>query len=164
VKRILIAAALVAIMASAAYAAPPPGKGKPENPGQSNAHKAGENGSPNSANNVNNANANNPAKACKKERTDLGVDAFATKYGTNHNLKNAFGKCVSGKAKAKASAEAQAQDEQSTSNAAKQCKKERSDMGVEAFKSKYGTNANKANSFGKCVSSKSKGSGESDDD
>jgi hypothetical protein len=157
-KRFLVVAALVAMTASAAYAAPPPGKGKPENPGQSNAQKAAEN-----ANSANNGNANNPAKACKKERTDLGVDAFGTKYGKNHNLKNAFGKCVSGKAKAKAEAEAQV-DEQGTSNAAKQCKKERTDTGVEAFKSKYGTNANKANAFGKCVSSKSKGSGESDDD
>ena len=31
----------------------------------------------------------------------MGAEAFAKKYGTNHNLKNAFGKCVSGKAKAK---------------------------------------------------------------
>ena len=36
------------------------------------------------------------AKACKAERAS-GAEAFAKKYGTNHNLKNAFGKCVSGK-------------------------------------------------------------------
>ena len=41
------------------------------------------------------------AKACKAERASIGVDAFAKKYGTNHNLKNAFGKCVSGKSKEK---------------------------------------------------------------
>ena len=41
-------------------------------------------------------------------------------------------------------------------NAAKACKAERATMGVEAFKNKYGTNANKANAFGKCVSGKSK--------
>ena len=41
------------------------------------------------------------AKACKAERASIGVDAFAKKYGTNHNLKNAFGKCVSGKSKGK---------------------------------------------------------------
>jgi opacity protein-like surface antigen len=153
-KRFLIAAALVAMIASAAYAAPPD-KGKPENPGQSNEHKAGENGN----------SANNPAKACKKERADLGVTAFNTKYGTNHNLKNAFGKCVSGKAKTKTEGKDEAKDdEQSTSNAAKQCKKERIDMGAAAFATKYGTNANKANAFGKCVSSKAKGNGESDDD
>ena len=36
-------------------------------------------------------------------------------------------------------------------NAAKKCKAERAD-GAEAFQNKYGTNANKANAFGKCVS------------
>ena len=41
------------------------------------------------------------AKACKAERKSLGVEAFNKKYGTNHNLKNAFGKCVSGKSKGK---------------------------------------------------------------
>ena len=40
-------------------------------------------------------------KACKTERAFIGVEAFAKKYGTNHNLKNAFGKCVSGKSKSK---------------------------------------------------------------
>ena len=44
---------------------------------------------------------NAAAKACKAERQSLGVEAFNKKYGTNHNLKNAFGKCVSGKSKAK---------------------------------------------------------------
>ena len=39
------------------------------------------------------------AKACKAERA-AGAEAFARKSGTNHNLKNAFGKCVSGTAKA----------------------------------------------------------------
>ena len=36
----------------------------------------------------------NAAKACKAERA-LDEDAFAVKYGTNHNKRNAFGKCVS---------------------------------------------------------------------
>jgi hypothetical protein len=39
----------------------------------------------------------NRAKACKTERVTLGENAFATKYGTNRNGRNAFGKCVSGK-------------------------------------------------------------------
>jgi hypothetical protein len=38
---------------------------------------------------------NNPAKQCRAERAAIGNDAFAHKYGTNHNHKNAFGKCVS---------------------------------------------------------------------
>jgi len=41
------------------------------------------------------------AQACKAERASVGVEPFAKKYGTNHNLKNAFGKCVSGKSKSK---------------------------------------------------------------
>jgi hypothetical protein len=39
----------------------------------------------------------NASRACKAERTEIGVDAFREKYGTNKNGKNAFGKCVSSK-------------------------------------------------------------------
>lgn len=35
------------------------------------------------------------ADACATERDQLGSDAFAEKYGTNRNKRNAFGKCVS---------------------------------------------------------------------
>jgi hypothetical protein len=41
------------------------------------------------------------AKACKTEGLSTSVEAFAKRYGTNHNLRNAFGKCVSSKARAK---------------------------------------------------------------
>jgi hypothetical protein len=37
----------------------------------------------------------NPAKACAKLRTDMGLTAFRAMFGTNANGKNAFGKCVS---------------------------------------------------------------------
>lgn len=37
----------------------------------------------------------NPAKTCKQRRAELGAEAFALEYGTNANLANAFGKCVS---------------------------------------------------------------------
>jgi hypothetical protein len=37
-------------------------------------------------------------------------------------------------------------------NAAKYCKAARSAQGVDAFNKQYGTNANKKNAFGKCVS------------
>ena len=37
-------------------------------------------------------------------------------------------------------------------NAAKYCKAARSAKGAEAFNTQYGTNANKKNAFGKCVS------------
>ena len=38
---------------------------------------------------------NNPAQRCRAERDSIGRDAFEQKYGTNHNHRNAFGKCVS---------------------------------------------------------------------
>jgi len=41
-------------------------------------------------------------------------------------------------------------------NAAKQCASEHQAMGTDLFKQTYGTNANKSNAFGKCVSSKVK--------
>jgi hypothetical protein len=41
-------------------------------------------------------------------------------------------------------------------NAARACKAERADIGVDAFREKYGTNSNKKNAMGKCVASKRK--------
>ena len=38
------------------------------------------------------------------------------------------------------------------SNAARECRAERSAMGAENFRNKYGTNRNRRNAFGKCVS------------
>jgi hypothetical protein len=71
-----------------------------------------------------------------------------------------FGKCVSEKAKAKEKA-ADAKDQQEATefkNAAKACDDERGDTteSREAFKQQYGTNTNKSNAFGKCVSQKAK--------
>ncbi len=43
-------------------------------------------------------------------------------------------------------------------NAAKKCAAERRSMGDEAFAAEYGTNANKRNAFGKCVSAKTEDS------
>lgn len=37
----------------------------------------------------------NAAKECAAERGKTGTDAFTAEYGTNHNGRNAFGKCVS---------------------------------------------------------------------
>ena len=93
----------------------------------------------------------NAAKDCKAERGDTPESqaAFAEKYGTNKNKKNAFGNCVSQKAKAAAAA---LEDE--IVNAAKTCRAERgnTEASREAFRQKYGTNKNKKNAFGKCVS------------
>jgi hypothetical protein len=96
----------------------------------------------------------NAAKECKAERTaDAG--AFAEKYGTNGNKRNAFGKCVSQKAKAKehAADEQDAEDAAEFKNAAEECDSERT-ADAAAFAETYGTNENNSNAFGKCVSSK----------
>src|SRR3954449_6928817 len=95
----------------------------------------------------------NAAKDCKAER-QADPAAFQQKYGTGKNKKNAFGKCVSQKAhqKTKQAEQSQVQAEE---NAAKQCKDERQADPV-AFQQKYGTNKNKKNAFGKCVSQKAK--------
>jgi colicin import membrane protein len=98
----------------------------------------------------------NAARECRAER-DADREAFEEKYGTNANNRNAFGKCVSAKAKAK-QAEQDAEDAEEAEeieNAAQQCKAERA-ADRKAFEDKYGTNANKRNAFGKCVSQKAK--------
>jgi hypothetical protein len=94
------------------------------------------------------------AKDCKQERgtTDATREAFREKYGTNGNKKNAFGKCVSAGAR-----ERQAERKAARSNASQDCRAERDEMGVEAFREQYGKNGNKKNAFGKCVSSKTSG-------
>jgi hypothetical protein len=95
-------------------------------------------------------------KLCRAERgtTDATKAAFAQKYGTNKNKKNAFGKCVS-----KTTAEQRKQDDTATEDAAevqaaKACSTERGTTTdtIAAFTQKYGTNKNKKNAFGKCVS------------
>ena len=95
----------------------------------------------------------NAAKDCKAERA-ADPAAFQTKYGTGKNKKNAYGRCVSQKAKAKTKQAEQSQV-QAEENAAKQCKAERK-ADPAAFQTKYGTNKNKSNAFGKCVSQKAK--------
>jgi ABC-type transporter MlaC component len=96
----------------------------------------------------------NAAKECKTER-QADAAAFADKYGTNGNKRNAFGKCVSQKAKAKehAADEQDAEEAADFKNAAKECDAERT-ANATAFADKYGTNENDRNAFGKCVSSK----------
>jgi hypothetical protein len=105
----------------------------------------------------------NAAQQCKAEQADPNFAAthggmtFDQFYGTNPNDHNSFGKCVSGKVQA-----AQAQDQASLQNAAQQCRAERSDSNFAAghdgksFTDFYGTNRNKRNAFGKCVSQKAK--------
>ncbi len=101
--------------------------------------------------------AKNAAKECKAERAVDPV-AFGERYGTNKNGKNAFGKCVSSKArKLKADKDQEdAEEADERQSAAKQCDAERTATGEDAFAAKYGTNANKRNAFGKCVSQTAK--------
>jgi hypothetical protein len=102
----------------------------------------------------------NAAKECKAER-DADADAFAEKYGEGKSHKNAYGKCVSQHAKAN-----KAEEDKTDTNdvkAAKACKSEKAED-KDAFADKYGTNANKKNAFGKCVSQNSKKLDEQDDD
>jgi hypothetical protein len=95
--------------------------------------------------------------ACAAEQSDANFAAshdgksFAEFYGTGPKLSNAFSRCVSSKAKA-ASLEAQ----ENTTNAAKTCKAERSEMGVPEFRAEYGKNSSDRNAFGKCVSQHAK--------
>jgi hypothetical protein len=94
-------------------------------------------------------NAGEAKSSCKTEQA-ADPEAFKDKYGTNKNKSNAYGKCVSALAKA-----SDQEDQDNTINAAKQCKAERK-LDPAAFKDKYGTNKNKRNAFGKCVSAVAK--------
>jgi hypothetical protein len=98
----------------------------------------------------------NASQECRAERS-ADAQAFAETYGTNANKRNAFGKCVSQKAREN-EAEADEQDQQEATelkNAAKECAAERN-ADAQAFAETYGTNANKKNAFGKCVSQKAR--------
>jgi hypothetical protein len=100
------------------------------------------------------------AKTCREERGDTEATraAFREKYGTNANKRNAFGKCVSQNAKAKQAEQDQedADEVEAGKNAAQACDAERGETSEsrKAFEEKYGTNHNKRNAFGKCVSQK----------
>jgi hypothetical protein len=101
----------------------------------------------------------NAAKQCKAEQADSNFAAthdgktFDQFYGTNKNGNNAYGKCVSQKAKANKQ-KADEQD-QAVINASRTCRTEQK-ADPAAFKNKYGTNTNKSNAFGKCVSKTAK--------
>ena len=127
-RTLVVVAAFLALSVSAALAAPPedkPGKSAAA-PGQS-AEKTAQ-------------------KALKKQCKELRK--------TNPSAFQA--QCASLKAKkekkAKDESESETEADEARENAAKKCKAERASMGVEAFKNEYGTNPNKANAFGKCVS------------
>jgi hypothetical protein len=99
----------------------------------------------------------NAAHYCKALKKASGAN-FASMFGSK---KNAYGKCVSSTAKKQANRDEQ-QAEEAKTNAAKECKAERSDAGFAAahggktFEQFYGTNKNGKNAYGKCVSAKAK--------
>ena len=140
-KRLLTIAALLlfVLAASAALAAQPSGKDKDQaSPAEAKAEKA-----------------------CKAERGTTAQDAaaFNEKYGTNKNKKNAFGKCVSSKSKDDDEEDEADEDKnKNETNASKKCKAERGTTAasIAAFELKYGTNKNKKNAHGKCVSKSAK--------
>ena len=90
--------------------------------------------------------AKNAAKACKDERA-ADDDAFAEKYGSNKNKRNAYGKCVSQKVQ-----ETTDETTEERVNAAQTCKAQRKDDKA-GFEDQWGT---KRNAFGKCVSATAK--------
>lgn len=90
----------------------------------------------------------NASKECDAEEA-ADPAAFAAKYGTGKNRRNAHGKCVSGKAKAK-TAETVEQETDAIVSAAQSCKAERK-ADPAAFRARYGTNASRSNAFGRCV-------------
>jgi hypothetical protein len=87
----------------------------------------------------------NAAGECRAER-DTDPAAFKEHWGTNHNGRNAFGKCVSSTARDEVAAEVA-----EFKNAAKECKAERKDD-PDGFREHWGTNDNGRNALGKCVS------------
>lgn len=93
------------------------------------------------------------AAGCKAEQADAnfaashGGKSFDQFYGTGKKGANAMSRCLASKRAAESAA-----DKQAVANAARSCKAERKSMGVEPFKAKYGTGADKSNAFGKCVS------------
>jgi hypothetical protein len=100
---------------------------------------------------------------CRAER-EADASAFAERYGKdrgrgderrsengrrhgkNRSERSAFGRCVSQKVR-----QLREEREDEIVNAARQCRTERA-QDREAFANKYGTNENKRNAFGKCVS------------
>jgi hypothetical protein len=95
----------------------------------------------------------NPARTCRALRTQLTASVFDQTYGKNAHDRNAFGKCVS------TTARAQVHNEVKASST---CKTDQSDPnfagthGGKTFEQTYGTNADRSNAFGMCVSSTAK--------
>ncbi len=102
------------------------------------------------------------AKEAKAEaKTAKQECKAAAKAIADKSARKAARKACNKKAEKQVEAEMQETTEERTS-AAETCKKEQ-EADAEAFATKYGTNANKRNAFGKCVSSQAKEQGSDDD-
>ena len=146
-RTLIVVAALLSLSVSAALAAPPADKGKPASPGQS-AAAPGQSAD------------KNAAKKCKAERGKTGVHAFKERTARTPTRRTpSASACRRMVKKARRRGRGRAEDEQAEKNAAKKCQAERDKLGVQPFKDTYGTNANKANAFGKCVSKLAKANG-----
>jgi hypothetical protein len=87
--------------------------------------------------------------ACKTEKHELGTQVFKQTYAAKSTARAMRG-CVAKRVPAV---------EDDAENAADECKAER-DADAAAFSEKYGTNKNKKNAYGKCVSGKSEDAAE----
>ena len=98
-------------------------------------------------------NRNAAEQSCAAEQADAafasshGGKSFAQFYGVGKKGTNALNRCVQAKQDA-----ARAAAKAAVVKASRSCRAERGSMGATAFKAKYGTNADKSNAFGKCVS------------
>jgi hypothetical protein len=97
------------------------------------------------------SNKSTAEKQCRAQLASMGRDTFDMTYGTNKNKRNGFGKCVSKMESQDSSDQSSAQN-----SAEQQCRAQLQSMGRDAFDMKYGTNGNKRNGFGKCVSATAK--------
>jgi hypothetical protein len=86
------------------------------------------------------------AKACKAQRSAVGMNAFRLQYAPTGSPKAAMTACLAQQTQLVTT---------ETKNAAKACKEERGTTQTTraTFDAKYGTNGNDKNAFGKCVSS-----------
>ena len=142
-RTLIVVAAFLSLAVPAALAAPPADKGKPDSPGNS-AAAPGQSAE------------QNAAKKCKQLRGTT-TDSIAAFKATVRNEQEQgerlwqvrFGDGEEARGSSRAQEEAEAKE-----NAAKKCKELRGTdaESIAAFKEKYGTNKNKANAFGKCVS------------
>ena len=122
--RLIIIAALFCLAVPAALAAPPAGQGQGA---QSATPSASE--------------------LCKQQRRTIGMTAFRDLYAPTGSPTAAMTACLTKQVPTLSTA---------AKNAAMECKVERGTTpdSIAAFENEYGTNGNKKNAFGKCVSEK----------